>query len=67
MDSADDLDEDVLNSMNCLGCFKDREKLIEGLLLQKYVLAYILTISKRKLFKLILSKVLTQVYVIFLI
>jgi len=32
---AEDLDIDVLSSMNCLGCFKDRDKLVEGLLIKK--------------------------------
>ncbi|XP_066928066.1 serine/threonine-protein kinase BRSK2-like [Clytia hemisphaerica] len=31
----DELDEDVVNSMNCLGCFKDRAKLTNSLLVKK--------------------------------
>jgi len=36
-ETSEELDADVISSMNCLGCFKDRDKLIKSLLQQEWV------------------------------
>lgn len=35
--SLDDIDPDVLDSMHSLGCFRDRNKLLQDLLSEEYV------------------------------